>query len=72
MSYVRFPYSVKLNGKHYAPDVLIEVDDATEYVKMGAKEEKKRGGNKPPKNDKGNSSNTPPEGGDEGNKEPEK
>lgn len=44
MAYVKFPFTVKLKGKYYAPNTLIEVDDAEQYVKQGATEEIKKGG----------------------------
>ena len=49
MATVKFPYSVKFNGKHYAPNMPIEVDDVTEFVKKGAivVDEKKKVGRKP-------------------------
>lgn len=48
MAVVKYPYSVKFNGKRYAPNMPIEVADATEFVKNGATlvEEKKKGGRK--------------------------
>lgn len=49
MATVKFPYSVKFNGKRYAPNMPIEVDDVTEFVKKGAivVDEKKKVGRKP-------------------------
>ena len=49
MATVKFPYSVKFNGKCYAPNMPIEVDDVTEFVKKGAivVDEKKKVGRKP-------------------------
>lgn len=48
MAVVKYPYSVKFNGKRYAPNMPIEVADATEFVKNGAivVDEKKKGGRK--------------------------
>ena len=48
MAVVKYPYSVKFNGKRYAPNMPIEVADATEFVKNGATvvDEKKKGGRK--------------------------
>ena len=36
MAVVKYPYSVKFNGKRYAPNMPIEVADVTEFVKKGA------------------------------------
>lgn len=49
MAVVKYPYFVKFNGKRYAPNMPIEVVDATEFVKNGATvvDEKKKGGRKP-------------------------
>ena len=49
MATVKFPYSVKFNGKRYAPNMPIEVADVTEFVKKGAivVDEKKKVGRKP-------------------------
>ena len=48
MAFVKYPYSVKFNGKRYAPNMPIEVADATEFVKKGAivVDEKKKVGRK--------------------------
>ena len=46
MAYVKFPHSVKFNGKYYAPNTSIEVDDAAEHVERGAAETAKRTGKK--------------------------
>lgn len=48
MAVVKYPYSVKFNGKRYAPNMPIEVADATEFAKNGAivVDEKKKGGRK--------------------------
>lgn len=48
MAVVKYPYSVKFNGKRYAPNMPIEVADATEFVKNGSTvvDEKKKGGRK--------------------------
>ena len=46
MAYVKFPYSVKFNGKYYAPNTPIEVDDVAEHVEHGATETAKRAGKK--------------------------
>ena len=48
MAVVKYPYSVKFNGKRYAPNMPIEVADVTEFVKKGAivVDEKKKVGRK--------------------------
>ena len=33
---IRFPFQVKLNDGYHAANEIIEVEDATEYVKEGA------------------------------------
>ena len=54
MAYVKFPHSVKFNGKYYAPHTSIKVDDAAEHVERGAAETANRTGKK-----KGKSSSRP-------------
>lgn len=46
MAYVKFPHTVKFNGKYYAPNTPIEVDDVAEHVERGANETVKRGAGK--------------------------
>ena len=46
MAYVKFPHTVKFNGKYYAPNTPIEVGDVAEHVERGANETVKRAGKK--------------------------
>lgn len=38
MATIKYPYAVKYGGVDYKPGAVIEVDNATEHVKRGAKE----------------------------------